>query len=204
MNIILEELKNTWNEERIKIERLVEQNEELEANRKQILLMKEQIIQLESEKSSLRVQQENFTKLLEESASYKATLDELLSQNEKLRKEISHEKSEQQVIFHSQELLLGKLQKLQDESDATIVENEGLKSKLEYYTNENVSLELRLRDVEQSKVELMQQLQKFEKSSHKNTVEKGNLTIHILICFHYFYFRTYERKDFEQTQYCHI
>uniref|UniRef100_A0A336LQA3 CSON012004 protein n=1 Tax=Culicoides sonorensis TaxID=179676 RepID=A0A336LQA3_CULSO len=173
----MEELKSTLDEEKIKIERLVEQNEELESNRKQILLLKEQIIQLESEKSSLRVQQENFTKLIDESASYKATLDELLSQNEKLRKDISHEKSEQQVIFHSQELLLGKLQKLQDENDSLTVENEGLKSKLEYYTNENISLELRLRDVEQNKYELMERLKKLEsgikgKSGKENMKEK--------------------------------
>lgn len=122
----------------------------------------------------MRVQQENFTKLIEESASYKSTFNDLLTQNEKLKKDISHEKSEQQVILHSQELLLGKLQKLQDENDAATVENGGLKSKLEYYTNENISLELRLRDVEQSKVELMQQLKKAQsRSSSKGKSGKG-------------------------------
>lgn len=125
------------------------------------------------------MQQENFSKLIEESASYKATLKELSVENDKLRKDISHERSEQQVILHSQELLLGKLQKLQDENDKVTVENGGLKSKLEYYTNENISLELRLRDVEQSKVELMQQMKK-QSSSSKSKSGKGKFFVGIL------------------------
>ncbi|XP_063709419.1 uncharacterized protein LOC134837952 [Culicoides brevitarsis] len=168
-----DDLRSTLDNEKNKIDRLVEQNEELEANRKQILMLKEQIIQLESEKSSLRVQQENFTKLVEESASYKAILEDLTSQNDRLRHDIAHEKSEQQVIFHSQELLLGKLQKLQDENDAATVENEGLKSKLEYYINENISLELRLRDVEQSKIELLQQIKKSQTAKVENRCASG-------------------------------
>lgn len=74
---------------------------------------------------------------------------------------------------------MGKLQKLQDENDTATVENGGLKSKLEYYTNENISLELRLRDVEQSKVELMQQLKKFQSSSNKGRSGKGMYRHHI-------------------------
>lgn len=167
-----EELKDALDKEKLKIDRLVEQNVELETNKKQILLLKEQIIQLESEKTSLKVQQENFTKLLEESASHKADLDDLLFKNDSLQKTVSHEKSEQQVLMHSQELLLGKLKALQDQNDSLSVEVEGVKSKLDYYTNENISLELRLRDMENNRHELKQEIRRLE---HKlrDQIEKG-------------------------------
>lgn len=120
----------------------------------------------------MKVQQENFTKLLEESASHKADLDDLLFKNDSLQKKVSHERSEQQVLMHSQELLLGKLKALQDQNDSLSVEVEGVKSKLDYYTNENISLELRLRDMESNRQELKQEIRRLE-SRFRDQVEKG-------------------------------
>lgn len=144
----IDALRSALDDERATNERLTDQASEVDRNKKHLHEMKEQILQLQVEKGSLKVQQENFTKLIEESASNMAVLDDLRHQNEVLQSRVQYEKAENDALKGCQAHLLVKVQELQDQNDQLSVSCEGLKGKLEFFTNENVSLELRLRDVE--------------------------------------------------------
>lgn len=170
-NRTIEALKSTLEDEKIKNERLTEQFVEFDMNRKQVMDLKQQIVELEIEKSAQKVQQENFSKLVEETAKARKHVQDFQEKNDALLRQLGHERAENEALKGSQAHLLHKVMEIQNQNDELVMQVEGLKGKLEYFSDENVSLVLRLNDVESHRGELREKL-----SSHQQAKKKQILT----------------------------
>ncbi|XP_055691094.1 outer dense fiber protein 2-like [Lutzomyia longipalpis] len=141
------ELQKKLTEQAEKSERFSRQITELEDSKRLVEELREQLTEAESEKQSLKTQQERFSMLLKETSTKSEKFHVLQTKNDALQASLDEAKSSVIALLHSKSELVEKIVSLQNDYDRISVELEGFRSRAQFLTEENESLNEKLHKI---------------------------------------------------------